>query len=167
MRYIDPQVETNGASVRNIIEGCGVFQSRVTKLLSEKGIEDIRMDEWYPLSTVLEIIEELAKSVGPNILAEIGKTCPKNSIFPPEIDSFEKVLIALDVAYQANHRHGNIGRYEVAQLEPKKYHVKCDNPYPATFNLGLLRGLSRKYSTLVRIEQVESDLPGGEFIVKW
>jgi hypothetical protein len=164
--YIDPTVETNGATVRNIIEGCGVFQSRVTKLLSEKGIEDIRMDAWYPLYTVLEIIEELAKSVGPNILAEIGKTCPKNSLFPLEIDTFEKVLVALDVAYKANH-HGNAGKYEVVRLEPKKYHIMCDNPYPAQFHLGLLRGLSRKFSTLVRIEQLESELPGGEFIVKW
>jgi hypothetical protein len=164
---VDTRVETNGATVRNIIEGCGVFQSRVTKLLAEKGITDIKMDGWYPLHVVLDIIQELAKSVGPNILSEIGKTVPKNSIFPPEIDSFEKVLVALDFAYKANHRNGNIGKYEVIQLEPKKYHVKCDNPYPANFNLGLLRGLSRKFSTLVRIEQLESNLPGGEFIVKW
>ncbi|HEU4964045.1 MAG TPA: hypothetical protein VFV52_09365 [Bacilli bacterium] len=164
---IDKQVETNGATIRNIIEGCGVFQSRVTKLLAEKGIAEIKMDGWYPLQTVIDIIQELAKSVGPNILSEIGKTVPKNSQFPPEIDSFEKVLVALDFAYKANHRNGKIGSYEVAQLEPKKYKVTCDNPYPPNFNLGLLRGLSRKFSTLVRIEQTDNSVRGGEFVVKW
>jgi hypothetical protein len=163
---IDSKVETNGATLRNIYEGCGVFQSQVVRLLRKYGIYEIKMDTWYPLAIVLDIFEELQASVGPNIVTEIGKQVPNHSVFPP-IGDFENALLSLDFAYKENHRNGKIGSYETIRISKFEYHLNCDNPYPAKFNLGLLRGLSRKHATLAHIEQLNNDIWGGEFLIKW
>jgi hypothetical protein len=159
------KTEAHGSSVQNIVEGCGVFQNRVKALLASKGITEIDANKWYDLEVVLSVTDELAKSVGPNVLVEIGKFVPKNAQFPPEIDSFEKALLTLDVAYQMNHRNGNIGEYKVVQEDLKTFRVVCNTPYPAKFNLGLIRGLARKFNSLVRIEEIDTT-KGGEFLVK-
>jgi hypothetical protein len=159
------KIEAHGSSVLNIVEGCGVFQNRVKALLAEKGITDIDPSKWYDLELVLAVTEELAKTVGPNVLVEIGKNVPKNAQFPPEINTFEKALQSLDVAYKMNHRNGNIGEYKVVQEDLKTYKVICDTPYPAKFNLGLLRGLARKFNSLVRIEE-DGTARGGSFKVR-
>ncbi|MCX7571718.1 hypothetical protein OS242_17380 [Tumebacillus sp. DT12] len=159
------KIEAHGSSVQNIVEGCGVFQNRVKALLAEKGISDIDPGKWYDLEVVLAVTEELAKSVGPNVLVEIGKYAPKNAQFPPEINSFEKALLSLDIAYKMNHRNGNIGEYKVQQEDLKTFKVICDTPYPSKFNLGLLRGLARKFNSLVRIEE-EGSARGGAFTVR-
>jgi hypothetical protein len=159
------KTEAHGSSVQNIVEGCGVFQNRVKTLLASKGITNIDANTWYDLEVVLAVTEELAKSVGPNVLVEIGKYAPKNAQFPPEIDSFEKALLTLDVAYKMNHRNGNIGDYKVTKEDLKTFKIVCNTPYPAKFNLGLIRGLARKFNSLARIEEVGTS-KGGEFIVK-
>ncbi|MGZ4135374.1 MAG: hypothetical protein ACXVPC_09435 [Tumebacillaceae bacterium] len=163
---IDNKVETNGATLRNIYEGCGVFQTQVVRLLRNYDIYEIKMDNWYPLQVVLDIFQELAVSVGPNIITEIGKQVPNNSLFPP-IGNFENALLSLDFAYKENHRNGRIGKYEAIRINKYEYRMNCDNPYPAKFNLGLLRGLSRKHATLAKIEQLDSEVRGGAFLIKW
>ncbi|HEU4964394.1 MAG TPA: hypothetical protein VFV52_11175 [Bacilli bacterium] len=159
------KTEAHGSSVQNIVEGCGVFQRRVKTMLAERGISEIDSNNWYDLEVVLSVTEELASSVGPNVLVEIGKYAPKNAQFPPEIDSFEKALSTLDVAYKMNHRNGNIGEYKVVQEDAKTFKVTCDTPYPSKFNLGLLRGLARKFNSFARIEEV-GNTKGGEFNIK-
>lgn len=159
------KTEAHGSSVQNIVEGCGVFQRRVKTMLADKGITDIDSNKWYDLEVVLSVTNELAQSVGPNVLIEIGKYAPKNAQFPPEIDSFEKALTTLNIAYQMNHRNGNIGEYKVVQEDAKTFKISCNTPYPAKFNLGLLRGLARKFNSFARIEEVGSSA-GGEFVVK-
>lgn len=164
---IDNFAETNGATLQNIVEGCGVFQSRVIRLLASRGIEEISKDKWYPLQPVLSVMEDLAAQIGPNILTEIGKRVHRNSAFPEEIQNFEQVLEALDEAYQANHRRGDIGCYDVSKRGQNEFRVRCDNPYPAKFNQGLLRGLALRYAVLARITEVDSSVSGGEFLVSW
>lgn len=159
------KTEAHGSSVQNIVEGCGVFQRRVKTMLAERGITDIDPNNWYDLEVVLSVTDELANSVGPNVLVEIGKYVPKNAQFPPEIDSFDKALMTLNVAYQMNHRNGNIGEYKVNQEDAKTFKVIANTPYPSKFNLGLLRGLARKFNSFARIEEV-GNTPGGEFVVK-
>ena len=166
---VDHQLEVTGVSLMNIIKGCGIFQSRITKMMNEKGIRfsESKIEDWYPLAPLMEIFDELIEMVGPDILFEVGKNVPIHSIIPEEISTFEEMLQVMDDISQRNHRNGSAGCYYTEKIGERKYLVRCDTVYPAAMNLGMLRGFSQKYRTLVRIEQLETDLHGGEFIVQW
>ncbi len=164
-RRITVSVEVHGSAVKSVIEGCGVFQKRVKTLLAEKGIEELDVNAWYSLDDVIAVITKLAASVGNNLLLEIGKYIPKNSVFPPEVDSFEKAVVLLDVAYKMNHRNGNYGEYKCIQEDPHTIRVICNVPYPAMVNLGILRGFARRFQSLVTIREASMD-GGGEFVLK-
>ncbi|CAI6086092.1 hypothetical protein [Cohnella sp. JJ-181] len=158
-------VEVHGSAVKSVIEGCGVFQKRVKALLAEKGIMELDPEAWYSLDDVIAVITGLAASVGNNLLLEIGKYIPKNSVFPPEVDSFEKAVVLLDVAYKMNHRNGNYGEYKCLQEDSKTIRMICNVPYPAMVNLGILRGFARRFQSFVVIEEVHMN-GGGEFVIR-
>ena len=97
----------------------------------------------------------------------MGKAVPFNSVIPEEIESFEQMLLMMDYTGRINHRNGSAGTYHTEKIGERKYYVRLDTVYHAMFNLGMLRGFSLRFNTVVRIEQLESDLHGGEFIVQW
>ncbi|MGB8956271.1 MAG: hypothetical protein WCC10_12940, partial [Tumebacillaceae bacterium] len=64
---VDDRLEVSGASLMNMIRGCGIFQSRIRKKLSERGIcltEDLQTKEWYPLLPLFEVIGDLVREFG-------------------------------------------------------------------------------------------------------
>lgn len=153
-------VEVNGYTVKNVIDGMGVFQRRGRELLATSGISEVNDEQWYSLDALLAVIEELGSST----CSQIGRAVPNNSLFPPEIDTFEKALSTVDMAYHMNHRNGEIGNYKVTQVSDKEYQVTCNTPYPQAFNLGLIRGLASKFNCLIRVEELDKS-GGGVFKV--
>jgi len=167
MTTLSSTAEVNGNSMLVTLNGCGAFKRQAMALLQERGVTSaVENGEWYPLSTLLGILEELARKVGSNVLVEVGKKVPELSTFPPQIETFAQVLESLNVAYHMNHRNGDIGDYQVTKTDASTYRVDCSTvPYPAKFNFGLIRGLSNKFEALVDIEEADS-AGGGVFIVK-
>lgn len=147
--------EIFGPNLLNIIDGMGVFQRRGKELLAKNGITDIDSEKWYPLDPMLSVLYEL----GPATCSQVGRAVPNNSLFPPDIDTFEKALMGINIAYAMNHRNGNIGNYTVHKETDSDFKVICNNPYPQQFNAGLIRGLAAKFDTLIRV--VEDDKTGG------
>jgi hypothetical protein len=168
---VDDRLEVSGVSLMNMIRGCGIFQSRIRKKLSERGIcltEDLHTKDWYPLLPLFEVMLDLVREFGSDsIMFEMGKAVPFHSVIPEEIETFEMMLQMMDQAGRINHRNGSAGTYHTDKIDDRKYHVRLETVYPAVFNLGMLRGFSQRFNTVVRIEQLESNLYGGEFIVQW
>lgn len=152
--------EVHGTALKNILDGCGIFQRKVTEALANKGISSIDVNTWYSLDAMISTLLEF----GPSVLLQIGKAVPNNSLFPPEIDSFEKAVMGLDFAYQMNHRNGAIGNY-VVHASGNDLIVECKVPYPTPFNLGLLRGLATKFNSTAKIEELNGE-SGGTFKVR-
>lgn len=168
---VDDRLEVSGVSLMNMIRACGIFQSRIRKKLSERGIcltDDLQTKDWYPLRPLAEVIMDLVREFGSDsIMFEMGKAVPFHSVIPEEIKSFEEMLHMMDHTGRINHRNGSAGTYHTEKVGERKYHIQLDTVYPAVFNLGMLRGFSQRFNTVVRIEQLQSDLYGGEFIVQW
>lgn len=152
---MNTNAEIFGPNLLNILDGMGVFQRRGREMLANNGITDIDSEKWYPLDPMLSVLNEL----GPASCAQIGRSVPNNSLFPPDIDTFEKALTTINVAYSMNHRNGNIGSYTVEKRSDNEFRVVCNTPYPQSFNGGLIRGLATKFKTLIRL--VEDDVSGG------
>lgn len=149
--------EVLGTAILSIINGMEFSQSRALKILSENGITTIQGDVWYPMTGVLRAFSRVFEKVGPSTVRAIGRKVPENAQMPPDIDSLEKALRSLDLAYQMNHRGPSArGGYHCQPVGARHVRMVCDNPYPCDMDLGILDAFADKFrpkdSVRVRIE---------------
>jgi hypothetical protein len=138
-------VEVNGETVLSIVDGMGAMKFMAMKILKEAGIIDPKPGQWYRQQAWLDAFRKISESVGANTLSQIGQKIPENAQFPPQIDTIEKALAAIDVAYHMNHRGGEIGRYEYSSDGPNKATLVCTNPYPCNFDRGIILAMARRF----------------------
>lgn len=149
-----PSVEVNGETVLTTVNSFPEFmRDMALKMLEEKGIVNPQQGEWYSQKAWLDSFKEIAEKYGSNTLFEIGKGIPSNAKFPPEINSIEKALASIDVAYHMNHRNGDIGFYKLVSHDAanKTLIMQCKNPYPCDFDRGIITTMARKFKTGVQV----------------
>lgn len=142
-----PHVEVNGQTVLSVVNALPAGQETRREILVRNGIENPDSSQWYSQEAYLNAFKELADKVGPHTLFAIGKSIPEHAAFPPQIDNLEKALQAIDVAYQMNHRGGEIGHYKLLRFDAKNKtaEFECKNPYPSEFDRGILTTMLRKF----------------------
>ncbi len=150
-------VEVNGETVLSVVNGMGAMKAMAKGILETKGIRDPKPGQWFKQQAWLDAFKQISSSVGPNTLSQIGQKIPENAQFPPSIDTVEKALNALDVAYHMNHRGGEIGHYSYKADGPDKGTLECANPYPCDFDRGLIVSLAKRFAPKGRIVKVTHD----------
>ncbi len=156
-----PNVEVNGETVLTTINSFPEFMRNTAQmLLEEKGIVNPKPGKWYSQKAWLDSFKVIADKYGSNTLFEIGKGIPENAKFPPEIDSIEKALGSIDVAYHMNHRNGEIGFYKLVSHDPgkKTLIMQCKNPYPCDFDRGIITTMARKFKSGIKVD-LDSNRP--------
>jgi len=155
----------NGATIMSIVDALKNYGGAVGQIMKESGLEDVVGDEnhWYPQQSFLNAFKIISEQVGPKTLFLIGQKIPENAVFPPEVDSIEKALASIDVAYHMNHKNARgevlfdptrtptmlegIGHYEFAALEGQNRGVMvCDVPYPCDFDRGIIATIAARFS---------------------
>src|SRR5687767_3064658 len=87
-----------------IVSAMEVGQARSLRVLAENGIAPLRPDQWDPLPNVLIAFKLIFEKIGPSTVRAIGRKVPETARFPPDIDSLEKGLRSIDLAYQMAHK---------------------------------------------------------------
>lgn len=136
----DDKVEVKGEAILSIVNAFLSKEEAMREILQRNGISDLKEGEWYSQVNYLNGYKEIGETFGPATLFRIGTVIPDNAIFPPDIDSLEKALHSIDVAYNINHRNGDIGYYKLLSFdnENRKAVMECKNPYHSTFDRGLI-----------------------------
>jgi len=150
-------VEVIGSPILAIVNGMELAQSRALRILAENGISPLKPDAWYPMPALLKSFQLVFEKIGPSTVRTIGRKIPDSAQFPPDIDTLEKGLRAIDMAYRMNHRgKGAIGGYRFEPVDKRNARLVCDNPYPCDLDLGLIESIGDKFrpkdSLWVRIE---------------
>ncbi len=135
----DPNAEVLGRNLKALVAGTG---NRILDALARHGITDIQDNRWYPQSAVLAALKELGETSN---LVAVGTQVIEHTSFPPEVDSVEKALMSIDVAYKMNHRNGEVGYYRAKAQGPRHIVMECKNPYPCDFDYGLIYGVARRF----------------------
>ncbi len=138
-------VEVNGETVLSVVDGMGSFQERALRILAEHGIINPQPGKWYSQKAWLDAFRSISEKMGGTTLLAIGRKIPENAKFPPEIDTLEKALASIDIAYHMNHRGGEIGHYRYEQTGNKSGRMICHNPYPDDFDRGIVDAVARKF----------------------
>ena len=148
-------VQVHGQSIFVIVSGMEVVQARALRILAENGIAPLRPDQWYPLPNVLNAFKLIFEKIGPSTVRAIGRKVPETARFPPDIDSLEKGLRSIDVAYQMAHKPPLSG-YHYEAVDRRTAKMVCDNPYPCDLDLGLVEAICDRFrpkdALWVRIE---------------
>lgn len=153
-------VEVNGETVLSVVNGMGVYKKQALDILAKNGINNPQPGQWYLQQAWLDSFKEISETIGAKTLFAIGKAIPENAIFPPEIDSIEKGLAAIDIAYHMNHKGGEIGHYRFQSTGSNSGKMVCDNPYPCEFDRGIIETMAQKFkpkdSIMVFVEHDDS-----------
>jgi hypothetical protein len=139
----DPVVKVNGQTILSVVNAMEFGKETRKEILEKHGLVNIEPEGWYDQQKWLDAFREIHDSLGTNTLYIIGKAIPENAKFPPEINSLEKALNAIDVAYHMNHTKGDIGSYKVIEFDDKKRKavMTCSNPYPSDFDRGIINAM--------------------------
>lgn len=175
----DPSVKVNGQTIMSVVNAMEFGRETRLSILKKHGLENIDPEKWYDQQKWLDAFKEIYNIIGENTLYIIGKAIPANAKFPPEIDSLEKALNAIDMAYHMNHTKGEIGSYKVTEFDASKKQavMVCDNPYPSDFDRGIITTMlvrfkpkgSTKYSVTLDTTK-ETRLKGANsctYIINW
>ena len=138
-------VEVNGETVLAVVDGSPI-KSMALQILEKNGIKNPAPGEWYPQQAWLDSFREIAEKIGDGTLLVIGRAIPKNAQFPPDINSVEKALASIDVAYHMNHRKGDIGCYQYEKTGDKAAKMVCRNPYPCAFDRGIITTMAKAFA---------------------
>jgi hypothetical protein len=156
-----PSIEMSGVNLSTIAEAFRLFPQAGMKQLVRRGLASggtIDVERWYPLDTVLAMLDEVLVAVGPTTMFEIGRTIPKNAPFPPTITDAFSALASVNVVYHMNHRKNgrpmfDAGRFErgigeyriVSKAGAKPVVIESDIPYPCELRHGLLTAVTARF----------------------
>ncbi len=140
-----PAVQVNGETVLAVVDGMGVAKEKALAILADNNIHSPNWDMWYLQQNWLNAFKDISETLGPDTLHAIGLKIPENAKFPKEIDTIEKALRAIDVAYHMNHRNGEIGTYGFQSTGPRSAKMVCRNPYPCAFDRGIIEAMARRF----------------------
>ena len=162
--------------VLSIVNGVSSMKSIAQRYLSEAGLPEVKPDGWYKQQNWLDAFKLISEKIEKNTLKAIGQSIPENAKFPPQIQDIHSALAAIDMAYQMNHRNGEIGFYKYSKVAENEAVVHCKNPYPSEFDEGIVTSMATKFAKTGQYPKVtldrnkETRRNGGEsctFIVKW
>lgn len=154
-----PDVEVNGETVLAVVDGMGLFKKKAIDILQNHGIARPTPGRWYSQQLWLDSFREISDTIGPMTLFAIGNKIPRNARFPHDIDTIEKALRSIDIAYHMNHRVAGktlfdpvtgktgegIGHYDYEPTGPCKATMVCPNPYPCDFDRGIIDAMAQRF----------------------
>ncbi|MHA2249755.1 MAG: hypothetical protein ACXAD7_05305 [Candidatus Kariarchaeaceae archaeon] len=173
-KVFEEGMEVNGTTIMSVIDGMGAFKRYGEDVMAQADLRDIVPDEshWYSQQKWLDAFEIIARKVGPSTLYQIGSKIPENAVFPPEIDTIEKALGSIDVAYHMNHRNANgevlfdpnrdppmlegIGHYKFELIKEDMAIITCENPYPDDFDRGIITAMAKRFSLKADVRHDDS-----------
>jgi hypothetical protein len=166
-------IEVSGQSVAGTLHGFRSFKSLASKyLLATKlgtpgpdGMVAIDPRRWYPLDRWLSAFNLIANEVGDSVLFQIGMGVMENIQWPPGMTSVEGLVRFIDAGYHMHHRKGGkpmfdektgvvepgIGNFALKSENPTSYIVETANPYPCSFDQGILAGGVRRLQANVTV----------------
>lgn len=176
----DDRVEVLGAAVSSFMNGISPnFKAKILEILGHNGINNPQVDVWYSQKAWLQSFLEISNEVGGSTLFAIGKAILDSAVFPPNVNDLKAGLASIDIAYQMNHRGGEIGYYKLVEFDElaRIAKMECKNPYPCDFDRGIITSVVRRFKpfdsihTLVELESNDKSRKFGAeesvYIIKW
>lgn len=168
-------MQVNGTTIMAVVDGMGAFQAVAVRILADAGLSHVEPSPtvWYSQQAWLNAFKTIAVEIGDSTIFLIGQKIPENAVFPPEIDSTEKALAAIDVAYHMNHRNARgqvlfdpahpgemlegIGHYRFEPVGKNETRMVCENPYPCHFDRGIIVAMASRFCRHAQVDHADEE----------
>lgn len=158
----DRKATIRASNVLAVMPAFGLLPQVGSALLARHGVVFDKLDPnvGVPLQFWLNTIAEMQRMLGRDALRIAGQAAAKKAMLPPQISSLPFFLANMDACYYANHT-GNAGHYIVRELPDGALQVRCETPYPAELEHGIVEGFTEK---LCGAQRYEVDYQAGDGI---
>lgn len=138
------------------------------QVLGEAWVQRLRTLEpegWYPIGTLLELLEHLVKRSGSASLLQMGRQLFRDSHqqrLTPVLTSAGDVLFGIDAMYHHANRGQDIGGWEVLRFGPGQALLRKTTPHHCALEEGILYEALHTVGAEVLIAQGTCMQSGGE-----
>lgn len=155
-----PGISAPGKTLDMLLEAVGPFSVLREEMLATLGVPQVDVEMWFAQEQVLRTYQKVESLLGGRGLERCGRLIAKRVALPPGIDDAHSVLEKLDATFHLNHRRDGvvmfdpatgamlegIGHYHYERVGEREVVMRCDNPYPCRFDLGILHGFASRFA---------------------
>jgi len=140
----DPKARVRAGNVRATLGAFKLMPELGPRMITQHGlkVEDLNSERFILVQPWLNALKDIQSTVGPDKVRSVGRNLIDHAHFPPSITDPEEILMALDDIHYLNHR-GEVGHYVSSRATDGTIVVRCETPYPAAFEWGLVDGICR------------------------
>jgi hypothetical protein len=147
-RYVsfDPNAEIIGQNVLGFV-GC-TNKDRIIPFLEKHGLNHIDPDQWYPLQSWLDVLNDLVNAGGAMFdFVSVGLKIAETAVYPPEVEHmpFADFVMLIPQVYQLQHRNGDVGEERAEKLSNTHLRLIMNTPYPDDLAYGVVWGMARRF----------------------
>lgn len=150
-------VELIGEAIQPFVRAISI-EALSRTLLMKVGLSDVLPGQYYPLSSFLKLLDDVDQRM-PTVLKNAGTFIASEAVFPPEIQTFEDFLAAINDVYLMQHRgykEGEIGAYKFTRESDRVFHMVDDIPYPCRYDEGMYFGFAKRFGVAIDLTHVGS-----------
>lgn len=132
-----PRAKVRAPNILFLVDSFQFEPSIVDRLLENHGMDRsmFGVAAYLPLKNAPDLLREVQERVGPAKLRQTGRNSNRETMFPPNIDTVEKALLALGWIYSLHHL-GDVSRQPSRQLPDGAIEVRCETPYRVRSSTG-------------------------------
>lgn len=149
-RYVSFEADTelNGNTALAFLKN--IRHDNIVDILKKHGMDNIDPTAWYPLQSVLNIMNDIYESSDASTnFVSIGIAAAQLGIdnLPPQMANatLEQLLMAYPAVYQQRHRGGDPGEIAVKKVDDSHYIITMRVPYPDDVFYGVMYGYVRHF----------------------
>lgn len=140
IRYSNPSHETIGSDILAVMAVLKLPEAVLGAVWVER-LHVVQPEQWYPIGTLLELLEQLVKKGGRASLVQMGRQLFRDSHqkrLTPELTSAGDVLFGIDAMYHHANRGENIGGWQVLRFSPGHALLRKTTPHHCALEEGIL-----------------------------
>lgn len=163
------EIEVSGDVIHTLIKTIEMEYLR-DKILSEYGFTNVEKGKFYSCSNYLRLLKTIHEKM-PLSLRDFGRAIFSQAEWPKHIDTFEKAMMSIDIAFHMNHRKNGrlmydpatgameegIGHYLAEKTGSNAYRLTCDNVYPCPFDIEIIEGMAKSFKKNLSISHESSE----------
>lgn len=118
--------------------------NEIEDILIEHQLQNPTPDAWYSMQDYVEVLQAIAKKMGPHGLFDIGKKILGQGQIPAQ--DLQEALQYFDSLHHTEAKGENSYYRLLSYSEDKKEaHIECRNPFPCYFDRGVLTTMFRNF----------------------
>jgi hypothetical protein len=140
VQYANATHETLGSDILAVTQTVKYPEQILGPVWVER-LRSLQPTSWYPIGTLLELLEHLVKRGGRASLVQMGRQLFRDSHqarLTPELKSAGDVLFGIDGMYHHANRGEAIGGWEVVRFTPGHALLKKTTPHHCALEEGIL-----------------------------